>query len=280
MSGVCGKNAEVGDDGNCYRKCPDGWEPLNNGAVCAKKCPSGYGASGSTPGSTDACIRPAFEREIKPMLDCKPGATRQYDKCLLACPVGAKAHFNLCVPSCPRGFVESSDGLSCQAEFMKRTATPREACYSDETRIGGRLCLKPCEEGMVPLETNPELCYATVPTGLQQYFWTGDPDFQQTPGPLVAKVIFARSIETAQCTIGYEALNGVCFSKCPQGSSELGTQCLAECPSDFKFTNNQTACLRPSKKRERIEGFFASFTRVLAIIAGVFAAFYFSFLLK
>lgn len=281
MSGVCGKNAVVGEDGNCYRPCADGWEPLNNGTLCAKKCPAGYGGTGSVVGSTNACIRPAFERETKPMLDCKPGATRMYDKCLLGCPNGTKAHFNLCVPSCPKGFVESSDGLSCQAEFMKRQAVPREACYANETRIAGRLCLKECEEGMVPLETNPELCYATVPVGIQQYFWTGDPKFQQKPGPLIAKVIFARTIETATCAEEYEALNGICFAKCPLGTSALGTQCLSNCPPEFEFTNNQSACLRPTKPREKIQGLGANLIQILVGLLIVFAVvFGLGFLLK
>jgi hypothetical protein len=254
MSGIGPGNcdaskSEVGADGQCYAYCPVGWSPLDNGPMCAKDCPQGFGPAGTTDGSTVACLRPAFSREIKPTLSCPPGADRLFDKCLLDCPLGTHKKFNLCVPDCPVGFVETPDGLSCQAEFMKRTATVREACYANETRIAGRICLGPCDAGTVPLQSDSEMCFSTVPVNLRPFFWTGDPNFASDIGPLVAKVIFARATEGATCATDFVPFNGRCFAKCPTGSTDLGLQCVANCPSDFKSIGNQSACLRPTMKR-------------------------------
>jgi hypothetical protein len=195
-----------------------------------------------------------------------------YQKCLLGCPTGTKNNFDLCVPECPPGFVETPDGLSCQAEFVKRSAVVREACYANETRIAGRICLGPCATGTVPLEEDSELCFATVPVGLQQYFWTGTNNFSTEIGPLVAKVIFARSQESVTCLPEYENLNGSCFADCPTGSSALGTQCLASCPSGFLLTNNQTACLRPTKKRAVVQSVGQSIAGIATKIVYVIIA--------
>lgn len=277
MSGVGPGNcdaskSEVGSDGRCYAYCQTGWSPLDNGPFCAKDCPQGYGPAGTTDGSSVACLRPAFPREIKPMLSCPTGADRLYDKCLLDCPLGTHKNFNLCVPDCPPGFVDTPDGLSCQAEFMKRTATVREACYANESRVAGRICLGPCDAGTVPLEANSELCYSTVPANLRPFFWTGDSKFASDIGPVVAKVIFSRSTGAATCSTDFLPVNGRCFSKCPNGSTDLGLQCVANCPSDFKSVGNQSACLRPVVKRAVVTGVLGSIEAFLKnILYGILA---------
>jgi hypothetical protein len=167
----------------------------------------------------------------------------------LSCPPGTSNNFNLCLPDCPPGYVNTQDGLSCQAEFYKRTATIREACYANETRIGGRFCLGPCDAGTVASEENSEMCYASLPPAVAQYFWTGDSTVGKKSGPIVSKLIFARTQSNAFCEDGFEPLNGACFANCPVGSQTLSTQCIAECPPGFKTSNNQTACLCPTKKR-------------------------------
>jgi len=244
------RKSEVGFDGTCYEYCPTGWSPLDQGPICALDCPPGFAPVATTQGDAPACLRPSFQREIKPTLQCPPGADRQYDTCFLVCPDGTKKNFNLCIPTCPSGFMESPDGLSCQAEFVKRVATVREACYADETRIGGRICLAPCPSGTVALDSNIELCYAAVPAAVRQYFWSGTDKFQNEVGPVVAKVIFARTQTTATCLNDFAPLNGTCYADCPTGSQALGAECVADCPSKFKVTNNQTACLRPTRKRQ------------------------------
>jgi hypothetical protein len=251
-TGNCPQGASVGSDGRCYKNCPPGYAPLQNGSLCIADCPQGYGPSASADNNAGSCIRPAFEREVKPNLACPPGADRQFDKCLLDCPLGTHKDFNLCVPDCPPNFVETPDGLSCQAEFFKRVATVREACYANETRIAGRICLAPCDAGTVPLETNSELCYATVPAQFQPFFWTGDPKFQASIGPLVSKVIFARAQAPATCLTNFVSMNGQCFADCPSNSTAVGTQCLANCPRNFNNTANQTACIRPTIQRQRV----------------------------
>lgn len=245
--------SQLGRDGLCYAYCPDGWSPIDNGPTCAKNCPSGFATCTPTSDSTLACAKPSFTREVKPMLSCPADAERQYTTCYLGCPTGTSQVYNLCVPQCPAGFVQTADGLSCQAEYIKRVATVREACYANETRIEGRTCLSPCPAGAVPLPSNIEFCYATVPVNLRPYFWTGDRNFGRgvtdDVGPVVAKVIFPRKHQPAMCDPLFEPLNGNCFSRCPVGSSPLGTECVVNCPSGFKSVNNQSACLRPTRTR-------------------------------
>ena len=262
------RNSEVGADGYCYPYCKTGYSPVDNSVVCAENCPAGFLSSGATAGSTLACIKPSFAREIKPNLGCPTGADRQFDKCLLGCPVGSTKKFNLCVPTCPPNFVETPDGLSCQAEFTKRVATVREACYANETRVAGRVCLSPCSTGTVPYGANSELCYATVPANLWPLFWTGSPNFSNwdSPGPLISKVLTSRETQSATCSIGYESLNGQCFADCPTGASPLGTHCVVDCPATFTTSNDQSACLRPSYKRIRIRSFIDNAGHILLIV--------------
>jgi len=272
------KKSQVGDNGLCYRYCPDGWSPIDNGPNCAKNCPSGFIDIGSVPGSDLACIKPAFPREIKPQLNCPFGAERQYDQCLLDCPLGTKKKFNLCIPECPSGFVESSDGLSCQAEFFKRVAVVREACYANETRVSGRFCLSPCPAGTVADSNNSEMCFSTIPINSRPYFWAGDSNFQSDVSSIVSKIIFPREKQSAQCATDFEPLNGQCFSDCPENSQGLGKLCYADCPSNFKAINNQTACLRPTQKRAIVTTFLGTvknvieqfFIGILIVIIGSF----------
>jgi len=241
------KNSQLGQDGRCYDFCEDGWAPIDNGPFCAQKCPKGFAPTTTVDGQ--ACVRPAFNREIKPFLQCPEGSDRMYDKCLLACPPGTTNNFNLCLPDCPPGYVDTEDKLSCQAEFYKRSATVREACYANETRIGGRYCLGPCDAGTVASEANSEMCYATLPASVAQYFWTGNSTLAEKSGPIVSKLIFARTQSNAYCQDGFVPLNGSCFANCPEGSQNLSTQCVAECPVGFKTSNNQTVCVCPVKRR-------------------------------
>jgi hypothetical protein len=277
------KKSQAGANGLCYAYCPKGWSPVDNGPKCAKNCPAGYAATSSTDGSSLACLRPTFIREIKPQLECPDGADRMYDKCILDCPIGTKKHFNLCVPECPPNFVETTDGLSCQAEFVKRVATVREACFSNETRIAGRFCLAPCEAGTVPLADNSEMCYASLPINVRQFFWTGDSNFKSDIGPVVSKLIFARNQSSATCEDGYESINGQCFAKCPPGSTELGKHCVADCPNQFKSIGNQSACLRPTQGRAVVTGIVGSieeiFKKLLLFIVIILGASTFSSIL-
>jgi hypothetical protein len=93
------------------------------------------------------------------------------------------------------------------------------------------------------------MCYATVPPALSQFFWNGGAQFKAQVGPIISKIVFARSQSNAFCSTGFVPLNGQCFANCPTGSQALGTECLADCPANFKAVNNQTACLSPVKKR-------------------------------
>lgn len=274
------KNTQLGSDGRCYDFCPDGWTPVDNGPICAQNCPAGYAPTTLEDGG-QACLRPAFQREIKPFLQCPEGSDRMYDKCLLSCPPGTKNNFNLCLPDCPPGYVNTSDGLSCQAEFYKRTATVREACYANETRIGGRFCLGPCDAGTVPLESNSEMCYATLPGSVSQYFWTGNSNLGQRSGPIVSKLIFARTMSNAYCENGFLPLNGSCFANCPKGSQNLGTQCVAECPQGFKTSNNQSVCVCPLKTRKVRLGTLESIGAILRnIFLGIIGIVLLSFIIS
>ena len=268
-------NSEVGANGLCYNYCKTGWSPVDDGPTCAKDCPPGFAPLGSTSSGPQggSCLKPAFDREIKPALNCPPGADRLFDKCLLACPAGTTKKFNLCVPDCPTNFVETKDGLGCQAEFVKRTATVREACYANETRIGGRVCLAPCEAGTQPFADNSEMCYAMVPVASQAYFWTGDSNFQSNIGPIISKIISARTQVPATCAKDYENIHGQCFADCPKGSSGLSKQCFADCPPEFTVVNNQSACLRPTYQRQVVLGLLGSLegliTKFAIIIIGI-----------
>jgi hypothetical protein len=182
------------------------------------------------------------------MLQCEPGADRQYDKCLLSCPAGSTKKYNLCIPDCPEGFVNTSGGLSCQAEFVKRTATVREACYANETRIGGRVCLSPCPVNTVADPINVELCYSVVPDQFKNLFWAGS-------GSLISKIIFARSVASATCGPNFMSLNGQCFAECPANSQAIGTECVASCPPNFRSSGNGSACVRPTAERAEILSF-------------------------
>jgi len=186
------------------------------------------------------------------MLHCPPGADRKYDMCLLDCPLGTTKNFDLCVPECPPGFVTTQDGLSCQAEFTKRLATVREACYANETRIAGSICLAPCAAGTVPLKFDSEMCFATLPVNLRPFFWSGQKTFGDDIAPIIAKIVFSRTQAPATCATDFEPTNGQCFSKCPIGSLALGLECVADCPKDFKSVANQSACLRPTRRRQVI----------------------------
>lgn len=244
--------SEPGYNGACYAFCPSGFSPVASGPTCARNCPNGYVTASDINETQLMCLRPHFQREIKPPLLCPPGAERQYGKCLLACPPGTKSHYGLCNPECPKGFVQTQDGLSCQAEFVKRYAIVREACYANETRVDGRRCLGPCDAGTLPLPTNKELCYATIPPSARPFFWTGDPKFKSDVGPLVSKIIFSRTEAPATCDPDFEPLNGACFSACPRGTKALATQCVVDCPQGFASIANQTACARPIIKRTQI----------------------------
>ena len=274
---MCSKNSRLASDGLCYELCPDGWSPLNNGPMCAKNCPQGFAQSASITNSSLSCIRPTFQREVKPLLHCPADSDRQFDVCLLGCPNGTKAKFSLCVPDCPIGFIESPDGQSCQAEFTKRKAIMREACYLNETRVGGRFCLSPCPIGYTPSQENEELCYALLPPGLQQFFWSGDSIIKTNgqPGPILSKIIFQRSLQGATCESDYQAMAGQCFAKCPSNSTALGSECVANCPADFKSNANQTACIRPQAKSNRVKNLIQSIGSYLLYIASGFIGFIF-----
>jgi hypothetical protein len=168
--------------------------------------------------------------------------------------MGTHKNFNLCVPNCPTGFIESSDGLSCQAEYTKRKAILREACYVNETRVGGRFCLSPCPLGYAPSKENEELCYALMPPGVQQFFWSGDSRIKSKgqTGPIISKIVFSRTLVAATCDTNYKAYASQCYADCPINSLTLGSQCVADCPADFKSNANQTACIRPIVKSKRL----------------------------
>jgi hypothetical protein len=93
------------------------------------------------------CIRPKIPRDKKPFLLCPQGATRIGEECWLPCPTGTVPEFEVCRPVCPKGFIESGGGTTCEAEFIKRTAVSRPACFSNESRLNN-LCLSPCPSGM------------------------------------------------------------------------------------------------------------------------------------
>jgi hypothetical protein len=265
---VCPKNSRLGSDGICYENCAEGWSPIDNGPMCAKNCPLGFAQSASITSSSLSCIRPTFEREVKPHLSCPAGADRQFDVCLLDCPLGTRKKFALCVPDCPIGFIESSDGLSCQAEFTKRKAIMREACYENETRVGGRFCLSPCPLGYAASKENEELCYALMPEGVQQFFWSGDSTVvaKGQTGPVISKILFSRSLTPAVCETDYDAYASQCYAECPDNSLSLGAQCVADCPEYFKSNANQTACIRPTVKSKPIKSF------IQKIVDGILAA--------
>jgi hypothetical protein len=271
-------NSEVGANGLCYQYCKAGWSPVDDGPMCAKDCPAGFAPTGSTASTVAAaaslsCLKPAFQREIKPALSCPPGADRLFDKCLLDCPAGTTKKYNLCLPICPPNFVETRDGLSCQAEFVKRTATVREACYANETRLGGRFCLAPCEAGTVASQENSEMCYAVLPIASRPFFWTGDSNFKANVGPIVSKIISARSQISASCDKNYESINGQCYAKCPKGSTGYSKECFADCPSDFPSVTNQSACIRPTVKRQIVVGLLGSVEGVIgAFVAAIIKA--------
>ena len=287
-AGACDTSkSDLGRDGQCYAYCLDGWSPVDNGPTCARNCPAGFVTCAPTSGSTLACAKPSFAREIKPQLVCPADAERQFSTCYLGCPSGTLQNYNLCVPQCPNGFVQTADGLSCQAEYIKRVATVREACYANETRIEGRTCLSPCPSGTVALPSNIEFCYTTVPVNLRPYFWTGDRNFgnyANDVGPVVAKVIFPRKQQPATCGPLYEPLNGVCFSKCPQGSMALGSECVVDCPAGFRSVNNQSACLRPTRKRPTVvrptAAFAAGVRRIILVILVIMGFAFASSLIK
>jgi len=288
-AGACDTSkSELGRDGQCYSYCPSGWSSVDSGPLCAKNCPSGFATCTATQNSTLACARPSFSREVKPPLACPAGAERQFSTCYLGCPAGTSQTFNLCVPDCPPGFVQTADGLSCQAEFIKRIATVREACYNNETRIEGRTCLSPCASGTLPLPSNIEFCYSTVPVNLRPYFWTGDRNFgrglQPDVGPVVAKIIFPRKQQAATCEQLYQPLNGNCFSKCPSGSSPLGSECVVNCPTGFRSVRNQSACIRPTRVRQvivrPIAAFGAAVRKIIVVILIIMAFAFTSSLIK
>lgn len=253
---VCPKNSRLASDGRCYELCPDGWTAIDNGPVCAKNCPAGYSQSASVNGISLSCIRPSFDREVKPFLDCPDGADRQFDMCLLGCPVGTKKKFNFCVPECPDGFVNTPDGLSCQAEYTKRKPTIREACYENETRVGGRICLSPCPLGYAPDSENAELCYSLLPDNLKNYFWTGTSNTSKATGPILSKIIFSRTLVNAKCSMNYQTFSNQCLAECPKNSQDQGLECVANCPPDFKNNANQTACIRPQVISKQIKNIF------------------------
>lgn len=144
----------------------------------------------------------------------------------------------------------------------------REACYANETRVAGRICLSPCSSGTVPYGANAELCYATVPSALWPFFWTGDKTFSNwsNSGPLISKILTSRSQSDATCAPGYESLNGQCFADCPAGSMPLGPNCVADCPDTFKSVDNQSACLRPSYRRAKITSFIDNLGHIIRYI--------------
>jgi hypothetical protein len=271
-------SSEVGADGKCYALCPAGFERIDNGPSCAKVCPPGFVTmpapeSGPKAGQP-ACLRPSLVREVKPMVWCsEPGATRQYNTCFSECPKGTSAKFELCVPDCPVGFVNTSDGLSCQATFVKRQAVVREACYENETRVDGRVCLAPCPSGLVAVADQPELCYAPVPQNVQNLFWSGDPkSIGVNLGPLVAKLITPRGQSPAGCDLAnFEPLFGQCYANCPPNMKPLGAECIMDCPDGFLQAAGSLVCLPPIVKTpvvatvtEKIESVIRTIGYILA----------------
>lgn len=231
----------VGQNGQCYAPCPDGYEGVSEN-TCAKKCPSGFAATDS------ACLRPVSQRETQPFLRCPAGAQRQFDVCMLGCPNASiiQEVFDMCVPSCPPGFTSSDDGLSCQSEFQRRSATLREACFANEDRLGN-MCLSPCQAGMEALPSDKELCYRKLPDTLRAYFWNGGSDAESSA--IVSKLIFPRQKVLATCSQGYSNVNGKCYADCPSNAEAVSTTCVVSCPKDFRTSPNRTACLRPTVVR-------------------------------
>lgn len=234
----------VGQNGQCYAPCPDGFESITE-TTCAKKCPPGFIVTDT------ACMRPVSQRDTQPFLRCPAGAERQFNVCLLACPNESVIQevFEMCVPACPAGFTTNDDGLSCQSEFQRRSAVLREACFANEDRLGN-LCLSPCQAGMEALPIDKELCYRKLPEALRAYFWNGGT--QEESSAIVSKLVFPRQKVLAVCSDDFSNVNGKCFANCPLNAEAVSTTCVVNCPKDFKTSPNRTACLRPMMERVNV----------------------------
>jgi Fe-S-cluster-containing hydrogenase component 2 len=107
--------------------------------------------------SEGGCIRPGLPRDKKPFLACPVNSTRITEQCWVNCPTGTVEEFELCSPICPFGFITTNDGNTCEAEFIKRTAVPRSACFDGERRIEN-LCLSACPQGTSEDSVDATLC--------------------------------------------------------------------------------------------------------------------------
>ena len=252
----CGPpNESVG--GVCYLPCPPNFQTYpKNKAQCIQTCPSGFmEAEGS-------CIRPTVPRDRKPTLDCPPGATRIAEQCYLPCPNGTHAEFEICVPDCPPGFVETSEGTICEAEFIKRSSNARPACFPGETRVNN-LCLSACPANMIPFPDDVSLCQYVVPEGVQQYF--------STIGFVSAKIITGRPRIDATCQKDFVPASEGCFGLCPLNSDANNDSCVVRCPAGFVQT--ASSCARQIINRAQAPTFGSQVLNVFHIILTGFVIF-------
>ena len=234
----CKAPNSTGSDGRCYAPCPAGYSPFGNTNLqCIQNCPPGFSEAAG------GCIRPRLPRDKKPFLQCPAGADRIAEQCWLPCPTGTVAEFEVCKPVCPEGFVESGDGMTCEAEFVKRQAEARPACFPGEERLNN-LCLSACPEGMTTYDQDATLCKYVVPQNVRQYF--------NTVGFVSAKIVFGRNRVDATCLTGYSTAGNDCYSECPLNSDALTETCLVRCP--VGFTQYEFSCARNTISRTMLQG--------------------------
>lgn len=251
---ACQAPNTIGSDGKCYSPCGPGQVPWGNSNVqCIQQCPPEFLQA------ENQCVRPSLPRDLKPPLQCPPGATRIGEQCWLACPDGTVENQEVCEPACPDGFVESEDGLACEAEFVKRVASLRNACFPNEERIGN-FCLQKCPSGMEPQANEPSLCTYSLPDNVKKQFVTNN--------LTSAKIIFGRTRVDAECLVNYTPAPKGCYSLCPLNSEAQGDSCVINCPAGF--TQQNSSCGRKIVSRNQASGSVSTGTFLFLLAVGGF----------
>jgi hypothetical protein len=187
---------------NIVNGCPVGYTSRANNTVCVENCPTGYNYSFNEGTSSHSCLF-----ELPGIQTTTTSATY-----IPPCPSGTTRVGNLCYSPCAAGTTDVGSN-TCQPAISKRTQGPKP------TVTLSNLCTPP----LVYVESI-NACSPVCPTGSNPLYSGGEtkctkPDVPRTTVPAVLSY---------SCNANEILQNGVCVSKCPDGTAPDGDICVPQ----------------------------------------------------
>jgi hypothetical protein len=184
--------------------CPNGYTSRANNTVCVENCPTGFVYSGNEATSSHSCLFPELGT---------PTTTRSATY-IPPCPSDTTRVENLCYSRCPAGTTDVGSN-TCQPAISKRTQGLAP------TLAVSNLCTPPLVYVQSINACSPVCPVGTTPMYSENKTICTNPNtqMQRTITPAVASYT---------CNSNEILENGVCMSKCPDGSAPDGDICVPQ----------------------------------------------------